>query len=61
MGELSSTERQTVDGASAEPMLDQVLAWSAINSGSHNLPGLERMAESLADALATQPGNLPLS
>ena len=44
MGELSSTEREAIERAAAEPMLDQVLAWSAINSGSRNLAGLERMA-----------------
>src|SRR4029079_5160164 len=38
MAELSSNERAVVERASAEPMLDQVLAWSAINSGSRN-PG----------------------
>jgi glutamate carboxypeptidase len=42
----------------AEPMLDQVLAWSAINSGSRNLPGLERMAATLADAFSALPGDL---
>jgi glutamate carboxypeptidase len=41
-------------------MLDQVLAWSAINSGSRNLPGLERMAAVLADAFAVLPGELEL-
>ena len=42
MGELSSIERAAVERAGAEPMLDQVLAWAAINSGSRNLGGLER-------------------
>jgi len=60
MGELSSTEREIVDRAAAEPMLDQVLAWSAINSGSRNLSGLERMADQLADAFAALPGVLRL-
>ena len=60
MGELSSTEREAVERASAEPMLDQVLAWSAINSGSRNLLGLERMAEILADAFSALPGVLRL-
>jgi glutamate carboxypeptidase len=41
-------------------MLDQVLAWSAVNSGSRNLAGLERMAELLADAFAGLPGVLRL-
>jgi len=60
MGELSSTEREAVERAAAEPMLDQVLAWAAINSGSRNLGGLERMAELLADAFAALPGALRL-
>jgi len=60
MGELSSTEREAVERAAAEPMLDQVLAWAAINSGSRNLTGLERMADLLADAFAALPGALRL-
>ena len=60
MGELSSFEREAVERASAEPMLDQVLAWAAVNSGSRNLGGLERMAEMLADAFAALPGVLRL-
>jgi len=57
---LSSNEREAVERASAEPMLDQVLAWAAVNSGSRNLAGLERMAELLADAFAALPGVLRL-
>ena len=60
MAELTSTERDIVERATAEPMLDQVLAWSAINSGSRNLGGLERMADLLADAFAALPGALRL-
>ena len=60
MGELSSTERKAVELAGAEPMLDQVLAWAAINSGSRNLGGLERMADVLADAFSALPGVLRL-
>jgi glutamate carboxypeptidase len=41
-------------------MLDQVLEWSAVNSGSRNLAGLERMAALLADAFAALPGELGL-
>lgn len=33
-------------------MQDQVMAWSAINSGSRHLEGLEKMAACLADAFA---------
>ena len=60
MGELSSIEQATAERAAAEPMLDQTLAWSAINSGSRNLAGLERMAEALTDAFAALPGALRL-
>jgi len=60
MGELSSSERTTVERAAGEPMLDQVLAWAAVNSGSRNLGGLERMADLLADAFAALPGVLRL-
>src|SRR6476661_4951030 len=60
MGELSSIERDSIDRAAAEPMLDQVLAWAAVNSGSRNLAGLETMAGLLADAFAALPGALRL-
>jgi glutamate carboxypeptidase len=60
MGDLSTAETSVVERATAEPMLDQVLAWSAINSGSRNLPGLERMAAVLADCFAGLPGELQL-
>ncbi|GAA3892889.1 hydrolase [Sphingomonas limnosediminicola] len=60
MGELSGQERDAVERAGAEPMLDQVLEWSAVNSGSRNLAGLERMAALLADAFAALPGELRL-
>src|SRR4029079_17093240 len=60
MGELSSTEQAAVERAAAEPMLDQVLAWSAVNSGSKNLGGLERVAALLTAASAALPGTLRL-
>ena len=60
MGELSTTERDAVDRATVEPMLTQVQAWAAVNSGSTNLPGLERVANLLGDALSALPGELRL-
>ncbi len=60
MGDLSKIEQSAVERAAAEPMLGQVLEWSAVNSGSRNLPGLERMAAILADAFSTLPGQLEL-
>jgi glutamate carboxypeptidase len=58
MGDLSTVEQDTISRAAAEPMLDQVLGWAAINSGSRNLAGLEQMAALLADAFAALPGEL---
>ncbi|MEO7654720.1 MAG: M20/M25/M40 family metallo-hydrolase, partial [Sphingomicrobium sp.] len=60
MGQLTTTERDTIDRAGAEPMLDQLLAWAAVNSGSRNLAGLDTMAALLADAFAGLPGALTL-
>ena len=60
MGDLSTIEQAAVERAGAEPMLDQVLQWSAINSGSRNLAGLERIAAILADAFSALPGEAKL-
>jgi glutamate carboxypeptidase len=60
MALLSSSERAVVERAGAEPMLDQVLGWAAVNSGSRNLAGLERMADLLVDAFSALPGILRL-
>ena len=60
MGALSPTEQDVVESAGAEPMLDQLLAWAAINSGSRNLDGLQQVAGKLADAFAALPGSIAL-
>jgi glutamate carboxypeptidase len=60
MAQLSSSERAVAERAGAEPMLDQVLGWAAVNSGSRNLAGLERMADLLVDAFAALPGLIRL-
>jgi len=60
MAELSSVERAVVERAGAENMLDSVLGWAAINSGSRNLGGLERMADTLVEAFSALPGILRL-
>jgi glutamate carboxypeptidase len=60
MGALSTTERDSVERAAAEPMLDQVLAWSAVNSGSRNLHGLSHMAELLGQSLSVLPGQVEM-
>lgn len=57
---LSSSEREAIERAGEEPMLEQVLAWTAVNSGSRNLGGLERMADLLVDAFSALPGVLRL-
>lgn len=56
-----SAYRPVLEHASAAPMLDQVLNWSAINSGSHNLSGLRRMTAVLADAFSVLPGELAIA
>ena len=57
---LSAMERDAVQLCAAAPMLEQVRAWSAINSGSRNLPGLAGIAEALATAFAALPGKVRL-
>jgi glutamate carboxypeptidase len=58
MGEMSPAERDAVARIDADGMLAQVLDWSAVNSGSRNLPGLNRVADLLADAFSALPGSL---
>jgi glutamate carboxypeptidase len=58
MGELSPTERQAIERATAEPMLEQVETWAEINSGSRNLEGLGDIAYLLSDSFAVLPGDL---
>jgi glutamate carboxypeptidase len=57
---LSNQERDCVERAMAaqDRMLAQTLEWAAINSGSRNLVGLERVGKAIADALATLPGRV---
>jgi glutamate carboxypeptidase len=60
MRDLTTIERDAVERAGAAPMLAQVEAWAAINSGTDNLAGLAQVAELLADAFAVLPGELAL-
>jgi len=60
MSELSSLERDLLAQIDPAPMLDQVMAWSAINTGTRNLDGLARQAELLAQAFAALPGDVTL-
>ena len=61
MANFSSVEAALVDHARAAPMLDQVLAWSAINSGTRNLAGVAAIGRVLADAFAVLPGAVTLT
>ncbi len=57
---LTTIERDCVERAMAAPMLGQVEAWAAVNSGSRNLDGLASVAGMIADAFAVLPGALAL-
>ena len=57
---LSTDEMAAVEACGAAPMLGQVESWCAINSGSRNLEGLERMATLLAEEFSALPGELAL-
>ena len=60
MNGLSKIEAAAIEHCGDAPMLEQVMAWSAINSGTRNLDGLDRMARLLAEAFSTLPGLLDL-
>ncbi len=60
MQQLTSAEAALVASVDAAPMLDQVLAWSAINTGTGNLAGLAQYVAMLADAFAALPGEIAL-
>ncbi|HEX9965135.1 MAG TPA: hydrolase [Allosphingosinicella sp.] len=53
---LSRDEAAAVERCAGEPMLAQVEAWAAVNSGSRNLVGLGQVAALLADAYSALPG-----
>jgi len=57
---ITSDQQAVLERAAAEPMLDQVQDWAAINSGSRNLGGLATMAAIYADAFSALPGELRL-
>ncbi len=57
---LSSIEAAAVEQASAAPLLAQVEAWAAVNSGTRNLAGCATMAGLLGDAFAVLPGEIAL-
>ncbi|MBY0520576.1 MAG: hypothetical protein K2P79_09145, partial [Sphingomonas sp.] len=60
MAALTTTEEAAIEVARGQPMLDRVLAWSAINSGTRNLSGVAAMAAQLADTFSALPGEITL-
>jgi glutamate carboxypeptidase len=57
---LSRQEQTAVERCAEAPMLAQVEAWAAVNSGSRNLNGLASVAGTLAEAFAALPGAIEL-
>lgn len=60
MQQFTPAEAALLDRVDAAPMLGQVQAWSAINTGTGNLAGLAEQAAALADAFAALPGEIAL-
>ena len=60
MRALSQIEAAAVEHCAGAPMLEQVQAWAAVNSGSRHLDGLEWMAATLADSFSALPGTVAL-
>ncbi|HEY0959224.1 MAG TPA: hydrolase [Novosphingobium sp.] len=57
---LSRQERRLLEPIEQQSMLDRVLDWAALNTGTGNLGGLAMMAGRLADAFSVLPGKLAL-
>jgi len=57
---LSTIEAAALERCDGAPMLDQVIEWAAINSGSRNLLGLDAVSRLLAEAFSPLPGVLDL-
>ncbi len=60
MQQIAPTERALIERVDPAPMLKQVLAWCALNTGTGNLPGLAEQARLLSDAFAALPGDISL-
>jgi len=60
MASLTPLEAAALERIADAPMLDQVMAWSAVNSGSRNLEGLDQVARLLAEDFSALPGLLDL-
>jgi glutamate carboxypeptidase len=57
---MNSEELRLIEPIEQQPMVDQVLEWAAINSGTGNLAGLAVMAARLAQVFSTLPGEVML-
>lgn len=57
---LSNIEAAAIEHCTNAPMLEQLIRWCSVNSGSRNLDGLGQVADLLADAFSTLPGELQL-
>jgi glutamate carboxypeptidase len=60
MQQLSHSETALLEPIVGAPLLAQVQAWSAINTGTGNLAGLAQQAALLAKAASALPGDLKL-
>ncbi|MBO9518568.1 MAG: hydrolase [Porphyrobacter sp.] len=60
MQRLTQDERKLIEPIERSAMLERTERWSAINSGTGNLTGLQRQAEELAHAFAALPGEVEL-
>ncbi|RJY08137.1 hydrolase [Aurantiacibacter aquimixticola] len=60
MKQLSKTETQLLEGIDQKRMLERTQEWAAINSGTSNLNGLAQVADRLADAFSSLPGDVNL-
>jgi glutamate carboxypeptidase len=57
---LTDAERALIEPIDQAAMLARTERWSAINSGTGNLAGLQQQAEELAEAFASLPGGIAL-
>ena len=61
MEQITQTETALLAAVDPSPMLGQVQAWSAVNTGTGNLTGLTLQAAMLAGAFSDLPGALALT
>jgi glutamate carboxypeptidase len=57
---MTPAEQALIERVEPQPILDRTLRWAAVNSGTGNLAGLERVAGMLAEAFSVLPGELSL-